>query len=35
MDGVESEKLDLDLALINYEPIIKFLGKNGYEKYSK
>ena len=34
MDGVESERLDLDVAYINYEPIIKFLGKNGYEKYS-
>ena len=30
MDGVESERLDLDIAIINYEPIIKFLGKNGY-----
>ena len=35
MDGVESERLDLDRAVINYEPIIKFLGKNGYDKYSK
>ena len=35
MDGVESERVDLDLALVNYEPIIKFLGKNGYDKYSK
>ena len=34
MDGVESERLDLDVAYINYEPIIKFLGKHGYEKYS-
>ena len=34
MDGVESERLDLDLAVINYEPIIKFLGKNGYDKHS-
>ena len=35
MDGVESEYLDLDVAVINYEPIIKFLGKNGYDKFSK
>ena len=35
MDGVESERVDFDLAEINYEPIIKFLGKNGYEKYTK
>ena len=35
MDGVESERLDLDVAVINYEPIIKFLGKNGYDKFSK
>jgi len=35
MDGVESERVDFDLALVNYEPIIKFLGKNGYDKYSK
>jgi GH25 family lysozyme M1 (1,4-beta-N-acetylmuramidase) len=35
MDGVESERLDLDAAVINYEPIIKFLGKNGYDKFSK
>ncbi len=35
MDGVESERLDLDIAVINYEPIIKFLGKNGYDKFSK
>ena len=30
MEGVESERVDLDMAEINYEPIIKFLGKNGY-----
>ena len=30
MDGVESQRLDFDTAEINYEPIIKFLGKNGY-----
>ena len=30
MDGVESERLDFDTAEVNYEPIIKFLGKNGY-----
>jgi GH25 family lysozyme M1 (1,4-beta-N-acetylmuramidase) len=35
MDGVESKRLDLDVAVINYEPIIKFLGKNGYDKFSK
>ena len=35
MDGVESERLDLDVAVINYAPIIKFLGKNGYDKFSK
>ena len=35
MDGVESERLDFDLAIINYEPIIKFLGKNGYDKNSE
>ena len=35
MDGVQSDRLDLDVAVINYEPIIKFLGKNGYEKNSK
>ena len=35
MDGVESERVDLDVAEVNYEPIIKFLGKNGYDKYSK
>ena len=35
MDGVQSYSLDLDVAVINYEPIIKFLGKNGYEKNSK
>ena len=35
MDGVESERVDFDTAEINYEPIIKFLGKNGYDKYSK
>ena len=35
MDGVESEYLDLNVAVINYEPIIKFLGKNGYDKFSK
>ena len=27
---IESERVDLDMAEINYEPIIKFLGKNGY-----
>ena len=35
MDGVQSERVDFDTAEINYEPIIKFLGKNGYDKYSK
>ena len=35
MDGVESDRVDLDVAEINYEPIIKFLGKNGYDKYTK
>ena len=35
MDGVESSRVDFDTAEINYEPIIKFLGKNGYDKYSK
>ena len=35
MAGVESERVDLDMAVINYEPIIKFLGKNGYDRYSK
>ena len=29
MNEVESERLDLDVAVINYEPIIKFLGKMG------
>ena len=32
MDGVESDRVDFDTAEINYEPIIKFLGKNGYGK---
>ena len=35
MDGVESPRVDFDTAEINYEPIIKFLGKNGYGKNSK
>ena len=35
MDGVQSERVDFDTAEINYEPIIKFLGKNGYGKNSK
>ena len=35
MDGVESPRVDFDTAEINYEPIIKFLGKNGYAKNSK
>ena len=35
MDGVESDSVDFDTAEVNYEPIIKFLGKNGYGKYSK
>ena len=35
LDGVQSQKIDLDIAVINYEPIIKSLGKNGYEKNSK
>ena len=32
MDGIQSQKIDLDLAITDYEPIIKSLGKNGYEK---
>ena len=35
MDGIESARVDFDTAEINYEPIIKFLGKNGYAKNSK
>ena len=31
-DGIQSKSVDLDTAIINYEPIIKKLGKNGYEK---
>ena len=34
LDGIESEYVDLDTAIIDYEPIIKQLGKNGYEKNS-
>ena len=31
LDGIQSRYVDLDTAIINYEPIIKKLGKNGYE----
>ena len=31
-DDIHSEFVDLDTAIIDYEPIIKSLGKNGYEK---
>ena len=34
-DGIQSKYVDLDTAIINYEPIIKKLGKNGYEKIQK
>ena len=29
-DGIQSKYVDLDTAIIDYEPIIKSLGKNGY-----
>ena len=32
LDGIQSEYVDLDTAIIDYEPIIKQLGKNGYLK---
>ena len=31
LDGIQSRYVDLDTAIINYEPIIKKIGKNGYE----
>ena len=31
LDGIQSKDVDLDTAIINYEPIIKKLGKNGYD----
>jgi len=31
-DDIHSEFVDLDTAIIDYEPIIKSMGKNGYEK---
>ena len=30
-DGIQSKRVDLDIAIIDYEPIIKSLGKNGYK----
>ena len=35
VDGVQSKRVDLDVAVIDYEFIIKKLGKNGYNKHSK
>ena len=31
LDGIQSKSVDLDIAIIDYEPIIKSLGKNGFK----
>ena len=31
LDGIQSQRVDLDIAIIDYEPIIKSLGKNGFK----